>query len=232
LWYWTFGDENATKKTSPNATEQNPPHTYTNPGNYMVSLTAGNVYGSSDITRPAYITVTDPFKNPDKPFLVRTGKRGHVEKDSVVEFVVSNRPSSISINGVYHEITHGSLVQLIAMSDQQGEIYMVNGEIIKFSFPYIALYVNGDLVAAGTVDSIYVPSYSDFKTGLSYYLEPNSAFTYFAIAGYDVLSDLDNAWIRISNIGMNGGNLRLISSSNSTYIEGAMNQTVHDWIIE
>jgi PKD repeat protein len=227
-WYWSFGPSSIPS----NSSEQNPVVSYTSPGTYMVSLTAGNVYGSSDFTRPEYIIVTDPFKNPDKPFLVRTGKRGHVEKDSVVEFVVSNRPSSISINGVYHEITHGSLVQLIAMSDQQGEIYMVNGEIIKFSFPYIALYVNGDLVAAGKVDSIYVPSYSDFKTGLSYYLEPNSAFTYFAIAGYDVLSDLDNAWIRISNIGMNGGNLRLISSSNSTYIEGAMNQTVHDWIIE
>jgi PKD repeat protein len=228
VWYWSFGSSSLPS----NSTEQNPVITYTKPGTYMVSLTAGNVYGSSDFTRPEYIVVTDPFGIADKPFLVRTGKRGYVEKDSVVEFVVSNRPSSISINSVYHEIKHGSLVQLVAMSNQQGEIYMVNGEIVKFSFPDIALYVNGDLVAVGTVDSIYVPSYSDFKTGLSYYLEPNSAFTYFAITGYDVLSDLDNAWIRISNIGMNGGNLRLISTSNSTYIEGAMNQTVHDWIIE
>jgi PKD repeat protein len=227
-WFWTFGEYAAPSASR----EQNPTVTYSEPGTYMVSLTAGNIYGSNDITRPAYITVTDPFKNPDKPLLVRTGKQGHVEKDSVVEFVVSDRPASISINGTFHQLKQGSVIKLVARSDQQGEIYIVGGDIIKFSFPDMALYVNSDLVEEGAIDSIYVPKYSGFKTALSYYLEPDSAFTYFAVSGYDVLSDLDNAWIRIFNLGPNpSGSLRLISSSNSTYIEGAMYETVHDWII-
>jgi hypothetical protein len=125
------------------------------------------------------------------------------------------------------------VVRLDAVSDQQGEIYIDRGEIMKFSFPDIALYENGELVTVGPVDSIYIPSHSDFKTALSYYLVPNSAYTYVAVNGFDVLGDLDNAWIRISNLGMNtGGTLRLTSSSNSTYIEGSMNQTVHDWVIK
>jgi hypothetical protein len=199
----------------------------------MVSLTSGNVYGSSDLTLPKYITVTEPFRIPDKSIIVRTGKQGYIEKDSVVEFVVLDRPASITINGGYHELAQGSVVRLEAMSDQPGEIYIDRNEILKFSYPDMALYVNGDLVAEGEINNIYVPAYSGFRTALSYYLVPNSAYTYIAYSGYDVLGDLDNAWIRISNIGTNpGGSLRLISSSNSTYLDGAMNQTVHDWVIE
>jgi len=120
------------------------------------------------------------------------------------------------------------------MSDQQGEIYINKGEILKFSFPDMALYIDGNLVTEGKIDSIYIPYYSGFRTSLSYYLVPNSAYTYISVNGFDILGDLDNAWIRISSLGMDtGGNLRLITSDNETVIEGAANQTytVHDWIV-
>jgi PKD repeat protein len=212
--------------------EQNPVVTYPHPGTYTVSLTSGNIYGSSDIIRPEFITVTEPFRIPDKSILVKTGKRGYIEKDSVVEFVVLDRPASISINGGYRELGNGSIVRLDAMSDQEGEIFIDRGEIIKFSFPDIALYVNGELVSVGAIDSIYIPASTDFKTSLSYYLVPNSAYTLITVDGFNVLGDLDTAWIRISNLGMDkDGRLRVTSSSNSTYIDGAMNQTVHDWVI-
>jgi PKD repeat protein len=228
-WVWTFGPISVPL----NSSEQNPVVIYTDPGTYPVSLTSGNVYGSNDITCPDYITVTEPFRIPDKSILVKTGKRGYIEKDSVMEFLVQNSLASISINGGNRELKQGSVVRLVAMSNQQGEIYIDRNEILKFSFPDMALYVNGDLVAVGAIDSIYVPSYSDFKTTLSYYLVPDSAYTYIAISGYDVLGDFDNAWIRISNLGMNaGGSLSLTSSSNSTLIDGAMNETVHDWVIK
>ena len=96
----------------------------------------------------------------------------------------------------------------------------------------MALYVNGELVSEGTIDSIYVPYMSDFNTALTCYLPPESARTFFSIDGYTILSDLDNAWIRIDNLGMNEkGSLSLISSESSTNIDGAANQTVHDWVI-
>ena len=74
---------------------------------------------------------------------------------------------------------------------------------------------------------------ADFRTALTYYLEPASSWTTVFENGYRVLGDWDNAWIRFSDIGMNtDGSLRITVSDNSTLIDGAVNQTVHDWIVE
>ncbi|MFA5269415.1 MAG: PKD domain-containing protein [Methanoregula sp.] len=51
-WFWTFGD-------GTNATEQNPTHTYTAPGNYTVSLNVTNDDGTNSVTKPEYITVSN-----------------------------------------------------------------------------------------------------------------------------------------------------------------------------
>lgn len=53
-WYWDFGDG------TPPSIEQNPSHTYADPGTYTVSLTAANVHGNDTITKVDYITVTEP----------------------------------------------------------------------------------------------------------------------------------------------------------------------------
>jgi PKD repeat protein len=57
-WNWSFGDDSLE-----NPTDQNPIHTYNNPGNYTVSLNATNSDGSNTRTRPAYITV-NPAADP------------------------------------------------------------------------------------------------------------------------------------------------------------------------
>ena len=143
-----------------------------------------------------------------------------------------NANGTLAGDGGNRQLKQGSVVRLVAMSDQQGEIYIDRGQILKFSFPDISLYIDGDLVGEGAIESIYIPTHSEMKTSLSYYLAPDSAYTSIAISGFDILGDLDNAWIRISNLGANsGGSMRLISTSNSTVIDGAMNQTVHDWVI-
>jgi PKD repeat protein len=51
-WNWSFGDDSIE-----NATEQNPVHTYTNPGTYSVSLNATNADGSDTRTRSEYIRI-------------------------------------------------------------------------------------------------------------------------------------------------------------------------------
>jgi PKD repeat protein len=229
LWVWTFGP-NATPLSS---SVKDPVVIYTDPGTYTVSLTSGNIYGSSDLTRPQYITVVDPFRIPLETILVKTGKRGYVEKDSVIEFTIKEVPATININGISRDLKKGSVIRLVAVSDQQGEIYMDKGGILKFSFPDMELYADGNLVSRGAIDSIYIPYLTDFKTSLNYYLVPNSAYTLVTENGFNVLGDLDNAWIRIANLGMNSaGNLRLTSTDNNTYIDGAANQTVHDWVIK
>nr|WP_303716384.1 PKD domain-containing protein [Methanoculleus marisnigri] len=52
-WSWNFGDGAASDV-------QNPVHTYAAVGTYSVSLTASNAAGSTDITKPDYITVIEP----------------------------------------------------------------------------------------------------------------------------------------------------------------------------
>lgn len=51
-WNWTFGDNSLE-----NATEQNPTHTYTESGNYTVTLRTSNGNGSNTTTRMNYIKV-------------------------------------------------------------------------------------------------------------------------------------------------------------------------------
>ena len=113
-------------------------------------------------------------------------------------------------------------MRIVADSDQQGDITIDNHRILKFDFPDMAVYVNGDLFAMGRIDSIYIPSMDQFRHGSHVLLLAKSAQTYEVINGQQMLSDLDNAWIRFYNLGMNEqGTLSLISGSNSTYIEGA-----------
>jgi large repetitive protein len=50
-WKWDFGDGSTSK-------DENPTHTYTNPGIYTVTLIATNNAGSNKITKTGYITVT------------------------------------------------------------------------------------------------------------------------------------------------------------------------------
>jgi PKD repeat protein len=55
-WSWDFGD------TSPINNEQNPTHTYDNPGIYTVSLTVTGPSGTDNETKTNYITVTTPVQ--------------------------------------------------------------------------------------------------------------------------------------------------------------------------
>lgn len=228
-WNWTFG-ANTTTGTS---TDQNPLVTYTEEGTYNVWLYVNNVYGSSDLLRPDYIVVTAPYRIPDKDILVRTGKSGYIQQDSSVQFIVDGTPATITINGAYRELPAGAVIRIVANTDQKADITIDSRRILKLGMPDVSVYVDGDLFAVGKIDSIYIPYMKNFRTDLTYYLPPQSAWTYVVINNYEVLSDLDNAWIRVYNLGMNEqGSLSLISTGNSTYIDGATNQTVQDWVIK
>jgi PKD repeat protein len=49
-WFWDFGDGNT-------STQQNPLHTYSQAGNYTVSLTVSNAFGSSTEQKTGYVSV-------------------------------------------------------------------------------------------------------------------------------------------------------------------------------
>ena len=54
-WIWDFGDGIDSKHT------MNAMHTFTKPGNYTISLIAGNNAGNNKVMKPNYIVVTNPF---------------------------------------------------------------------------------------------------------------------------------------------------------------------------
>jgi PKD repeat protein len=64
-WSWNFGD-------SGTSTVQNPSHTYTTAGNYTVTLTAANAYGSDSETKTNYITATSQSSYNSEDLVVRT----------------------------------------------------------------------------------------------------------------------------------------------------------------
>jgi PKD repeat protein len=83
-WSWDFGD-NTTPSTS-----QNPTHTYTNPGKYIVKLTSTNPDGNSSLQREIVISTT-----PILPVSLRT-------------LVNLKIPSSLSVN---EELKDGTIAQ-------------------------------------------------------------------------------------------------------------------------
>ncbi|ABS56933.1 PKD domain containing protein [Methanoregula boonei 6A8] len=239
-WSWTFQEawnisflSSGTSSPFAVSTDQNPVITFTDPGTYNVWLTVNNAYGSSDIVKNGYIVATpSPYKIPTNDILVQTGKPGYLEQNSSAQFVVSDTPAAITINGTYHDLPKGAVVRMVADSNQPGDITIDHNKILKFAFPDMEVYVNGELLDEGSIDSIYIPFMTQFQTGLSYYFAPASAQTLETINGQKYLASLDNAWIRIDNLGINSqGTLSLISATNSTSIEGTMNQTVQDWIL-
>jgi uncharacterized protein (TIGR02145 family) len=90
-WQWTFqGGSPAT------STSQNPSVTYSQPGNYTVSLTASNQYGSNTKTITNYITVNGAQQQPSAQFT--TSGSTSISAGASVTFVnqSTNNPTSFS----------------------------------------------------------------------------------------------------------------------------------------
>lgn len=67
-WIWNFGDGQISN-------QQNPSHTYTQPGEYQVTLTTANIGGCKAASNPVIIRVADPGQaeftaNPELPAMV------------------------------------------------------------------------------------------------------------------------------------------------------------------
>jgi PKD repeat protein len=61
-WSWDFGDGSA-------SSEQNPSHTYTNPGTYTVSLTVSGPGGPDEKTKVDFISVSQRGTHKAMPFI-------------------------------------------------------------------------------------------------------------------------------------------------------------------
>lgn len=228
-WQWDFGDNS----TAVASTEQNPVHVYEEEGSYSVWLGVNNIFGSSDIYRQQYIVVGEPFRSPDKAVFLRAGRGGYLESGSTVRFTVAGSAGTISTGGDDYELPVGTDVQLVLTTDQYGTVSVTGGKMIRFDLADVAVYIDDQYIRTGRIDSIYIPGIDRFRTSLSCFMPPDTAWTQYTENGYEVLADLESRWIRISSIGMNkNGLLSLTATGNSTYIDGAAAMTEHDWIVE
>jgi len=72
-WSWNFGDGTT-------STEQHPTHTYTNPGTYLVTLTASNSFGGNTTTAPIVIELRSEPTPTEEP----SGLSGLLESNTTL----------------------------------------------------------------------------------------------------------------------------------------------------
>ena len=106
-WSWDFTDNG-----TPDSTDQNPVHTYLDPGPYTVTLTVTGPAGTDTLTRADYITVSEPPVNEPPAFIstpVTTAVVGQLYTYDVaaidpnpgdtLAFSLDLAPSGMSIDG-------------------------------------------------------------------------------------------------------------------------------------
>lgn len=99
-WSWTF--EGGTPATS---TEQNPTVTYSEPGEYTVTLVASNAFGSDTETKTAYISVAAIYNMSNEAIYVCNGTYKDPGGDS-------NYPNNANYTQTIYPSTEGAYVRL------------------------------------------------------------------------------------------------------------------------
>jgi PKD repeat protein len=155
-WLWDFGDGST-------STEQNPVHTYESPGNYSVTLTVSNAFGTSTLTKPDYIRVTKSFINfiIDENVVIYgnalTFKGDSVDGPGATIVITEgldtsdfNEGASIAVSDIYidGDVTLNGGSAGLGSPEDPGSIY-VNGNLELW---VVTRDIYGDVYVAGNFD--------------------------------------------------------------------------------
>ncbi|MBC34578.1 MAG: hypothetical protein CL663_02450 [Bacteroidetes bacterium] len=125
-WLWDFGDGS-------NSTEQNPAHAYSTKGEYTVSLTSTNQYGSNTITKTKYITVIRELEEG-----ISTS---YIDLDyyngTIHTFNLNSGTVSINFTGSVPEI-------------EVGDVFTVDRDTMGYLRKVISSQINGNTVTIET----------------------------------------------------------------------------------
>jgi len=208
---WDFGDGTT-------STEQNPLHTYDREGEYTVSLTVGNQFGSNTRIQSGAVKVATARK-----FEVSlTGSRKGTLSTGYILFTVTGQPAWIKIGGTRYDLATQDTVQVFIDKSDNGLIDVNANGLTDLKFDAARLYVNGNLVRSGIVNGINIPSYSGLSTSLSIEIAPGDSTMNLFVNEGRVLSGPDRK-ILISNLCENSNglmNLKVIPGE-LTYRGGA-----------
>lgn len=210
-WSWTFGDGGM-------STDQNPVHTYTAAGNYTVTLTATNVYGSDNETKTEYINVSSA--GPTLHDVILNGRTYTLGDGGTFGFDVTGSGSYIKYRRGSirtYSFPLGSTVEIVLNGAQSGSLYMTSASISTLTLPSASFYVNGNLIQSNReITGIWVSGYDSFTSDVVL-TAPNSGsssqFTVDGVVIYDwwpietpgiILNDVQPDSNGILNL--NGGN--------------------------
>jgi PKD repeat protein len=189
-WNWNFGDGSG-------SLEQNPSHLYLEPGDYTVSLTATNRYGSNTRIQTSEIRVTGTAMHD---IYLQQSSNGYLLPDGYFQFVVTGPGASIKIGGREYIFQEGDLVQLFPDDVSSGMISVNQNGIAGFSFSDVRMFINGELARTGLVSDINVPSYAGLKSTFTIVIPPVDPSMQLFVDGAKVPAP-DSGQIIISGIG-------------------------------
>jgi len=201
---WDFGDGTG-------SIVQNPIHTYSREGEYTVSLTVSNQFGSNTRIQSGAVKVSAARKFD----VSLTGSRKGTLSTGYIQFTVTGQPAWIKIGGTRYDFSPQDAVQVFIDKSDNGLIDANANGLTGLKFDAARLYVNGNLVRNGIVNGINVPSYSGLSTSLSIEIAPGDSTMSLFINEGRVISG-PGSKIVISNLCENANgqmNLRVIPGS-------------------
>lgn len=170
---WDFGDGSG-------SVEQNPVHTYVKEGEYTVSLTVSNQFGSDTRIQSGAVRVS-PAKKVD---VLLTGSRRGALSTGFIQFTVTGRPAWIKIGGTRYDFSPRDIVQVFIDKSESGTIDVNANGLAGLKFDSCRLFVNGNPVKSGIVNDINVPSYTGLSSSLAIEIAPgDSTMTLFVDGG-------------------------------------------------
>jgi PKD repeat protein len=165
-WLWDFGDNTS-------ATQQNPLHLYPSPGTYQVALSTWNQFGGDMLALAEYITVA-PIALTD--IYLYDGKWGNLSPDGYISFRVTGPGSWIKIGGTQRTFEPGDIVQLFIGSTTKFQVDIEDGMVLIFASDPVRMFVNGRLIATGSVSGIKVYSTDSMRSTLVLNIPPEDTF--------------------------------------------------------
>ncbi len=155
---WSFGD-------GAQSTEKNPVHIFQNGGDYNVTLTVTNAYGTHKFSSPTGINVTAPTK---MDVYMTNSLAGTIEPDGYIRMRITDPVSSIKIAGKFYQFEPGDIIQLIfGGGSSDGTISTDKNQFVSFNFNDITLVKNEEIMARGPVNDVKIGGYDSFSSTLN-----------------------------------------------------------------
>lgn len=157
------------------------------------------------------------------PVYLSTSKPAYLLAGSYLQVRSIGTSSTVQIGSTTYTIPQNGIVRLTFNQDTTGSMYIAGGVIDSASgFTSVTYSLNGTTIATGTLNDIYVSSFTAYQSTMTMYVPASTAWTQFTWNNSNLIYGSDNTQITISNIGPNPstGILNLKPSSTSPYLSG------------